>query len=175
MPLWNPLCSRTKFQLIHLQGNGNKHAWDWKGKNEEEMNNASISHLCFLCCSCLDTRECSQTAVHYSVVSITEGFVFLDCNLFIDCVEPTLARFDLFAVLLTISGLFLADFFIRPPPRLQILLCRFPEFYLFPLFHFHPSNPNLQHRHEALLHLPNKHYAEIPDTNFSSGFVSCFR
>lgn len=86
-------------------------------EKEEEMNNASISHLCFPCYSCLDTKECSQTTIHSSVVSITKGFGCLGCNLFIDRMEPTLKRFNWFVVLLTISCMFLADCFYPPTTK----------------------------------------------------------
>lgn len=62
-------------------------------------------------------QKCSQTTIHSSVVSITEGFGCLGCNLFIDCVEPTLLQFNWFVVLLTISCLFLTDCFYPPTTK----------------------------------------------------------
>lgn len=176
MPLWNPLCSRTKFQLIHLQGNGNKHAWYWKGKKEEEVNNASISHLCFPCYSCL-----IQKSVHRQQF-IPRLFPWLKVLAVwvVTCLLIAWNQHYNDLIDLWCCWPYLACFwqtvFIRLPPSLQIYIFffRFPEFYLFPLFNCCPSKPHLQHCHEALLELPNKHCAKTPDTNFSSGLVSCF-
>lgn len=43
----------------------------------------------------------------------------------------------------------------------------------FPFSHFSASKLHLLHCHEALLDLPSKHYAKIPDTIFSFRLVSC--
>lgn len=55
---------------------------------------------------CLDRKQCSQTTVRSSVVSITNPSGCLGCNLFTDRVELTLQRVDLSARFMVATCLF---------------------------------------------------------------------